>query len=367
VIQCLFWEHPDNSAERNPTMTIRAIDKSSDAAQAAIPSFMISADSHAPEAEKLWKSLPSNILERIPLKRVLGARPEGCKDAKSRLADMDRDGVTAEVLFPDSGLVVFGLDPDVQGTAFPRYNDWLAEYCATSPKRLFGVTALSVYDIDKAIKEMQRGHDMGLYGGLLWEVPDPKLPFHSPHYEKLWAAAEELGTPIALHILTGYSYAKNRTRGFEHIRGSVNTKTYDTTNSLYDIIWSGVFDRYPKLKLALVESEIGWLPFILQQWDYYYHRFSQPGPQQVDIRIKRPPSEIFNEHIYATFMDDYVGSRALSFWGQKNCMWSSDYPHGNMTWPESRSFAARQIGDLPQNVQAQLLSQNVIDLFKLKI
>jgi predicted TIM-barrel fold metal-dependent hydrolase len=136
-------------------------------------------------------------------------------------------------------------------------------------------------------------------------------------------------------------------------------------NTLYDFIWSGIFDRHPKLKIVLVEGEIGWLPFTLQQWDYYFKRFSKPGPQHHEFAIKRLPSEIFRDHVYCTFMDDYVGSRLLSVWGQDNCMWSSDYPHGNTTWPQSREFIARQIGDLPEETQTRVLSSNVIDLYGL--
>ena len=79
------------------------------------------------------------------------------------------------------------------------------------------------------------------------------------------------------------------------------------------------------------------------------------------------PSEIFNEHVYATFMDDYVGAQLLKFWGDKNCMWSSDYPHPNMTWPNSRAFLGRQIGDLDPEKQKRMLSQNCIDLYGLKL
>ena len=83
--------------------------------------------------------------------------------------------------------------------------------------------------------------------------------------------------------------------------------------------------------------------------------------------ISRLPSEIFEDHMYLTFMDDAVGGHALEFWGDRNCMWSSDYPHPNMTWPNSRAFIARQIGDLDPEKQKRVLSQNVIDLYGLDI
>ena len=336
----------------------------------SLPSLIVSADSHVDEPITLWDSMPANLREQLPqlMSYPPDKRPQGGLDPKQRLIDMDRDGVAAEVLYPTVTLRAFATKKEVQEPAFRLYNDWLAEYCATSPKRLFGVPCLAVYDIDVAIKELHRCLDMGLIGGLIWQVPHPDLPILSGHYEKLWAAAAEAGAVMNFHILSGFNYKVGPTaKGMEKIRGSVNIKTQDAVTTVYDLIWSGVFNRHPKLKVEIVESEIGWLPFVLQQWDYYYKRFSKPGPAQEKFEIDRLPSEIFTEHFYATFMDDFVGAQALKYWGDKNCMWSSDYPHANMTWPNSRTFLAKQIGDLDPARQKSLLSQNVIDLYKLKL
>ena len=348
----------------------RSIDDKSKALAKDLPGVLVSADSHAQEPPSLVDDLPSKFKDRIPPRHGIFKRPEGSSscDPKLRVRDMDLDKVTAEVLYPDRGLGFFHLDQDVQEAIFPRYNDWLADFCKAQPKRLFGITAVSAFDIDKAIEEMQRGHDLGLHGALIWEVPHPSLPYTSTHYEKLYAAAVELDTPIHVHILTGYSYHMKRTTGVENMRGCVNTKTHDTMTTLFDFIWTGVFERHPKLKLQLVESEIGWLPFVLQQWDYYYGRFTKPGQSAMQkFAITRKPSEIFNEHFYATFMDDAAGAHMLKVWGEKNCMWSSDYPHANMTWPNSRAFLAKQMAGMEPARIKRFVSQNVIDLYKLKL
>ena len=348
-------------------MSARDIDAKSRADASKIPTFLISADGHVDEPVNMFDGLPQGIRERIKRPAIMREdRPKGGTDPLLRLKDMDLDGVTAEVLYPTFVLGLFSAEPEVQEAGFRVYNDWLANYCKQAPKRLFGVPCLAVYDIDKAIKEMERCADLGLLGGLIWQVPDPKLPLTSPHYEKLWAAAAEMGTVINLHILTGFNYKRAQLIGMEKIRGSVNIKTADAVTCVFDMIWSGVFERHPKLKVEIVESEIGWMPFYIQQWDYYYKRNMKHGGAE-DFLINRLPSEIFNEHVYATFMDDYVGGQALKYWGDKNIMWSSDYPHPNMTWPNSRAFLARQIGDLDPVRQKRVLSQNVIDLYKLKL
>ena len=333
-----------------------------------VPQFIISADSHVDEPPDMFDQLPSEIRDKIKRPQImLENRPKGGIDPKVRIEHMELDGLAAEVLYPTYSLGLFSAEQDVQEATFRVYNDWIADFCKTAPGRLFAVPCLAVYDIDVAIKEMQRCADMGLLGGLVWQVPHPDLPLTSDHYEKLWAAAVELGRPLHFHILTGFNYFRFKREGLERVRGSVNTKTYDIFNTVYDIIFSGVFERHPKLQVVIVEGEIGWAPFVLQQWDYYYRRNIKPGHPNTDFAIKRLPSEIFEDHMYLTFMDDAVGGQALNFWGDRNCMWSSDYPHPNMTWPNSRAFIARQIGNLDPEKQKRVLSQNVIDLYGLDI
>ena len=126
--------------------------------------------------------------------------------------------------------------------------------------------------------------------------------------------------PVNLHILSGHGYSKRRaldrgTRrhsGVEIARTSVNEKLEQSMDSLYDLIFSGVLERHPKLKVVLVENEIGWIPFLLEQWDYYYKRHS---PNREGIQIKKLPSEYFHGQIYTTFFNDAVGGHMLSWWG----------------------------------------------------
>ncbi len=333
-----------------------------------VPEFIVSCDGHMDEPPDMFDELPKEIRDSINRPKImLDTRPKGGFDPKVRIEDMDLDGVAAEVLYPTFTLGLFSQEQREQEAGFRVYNDWVADFCKHSPKRLFAIPCLAVYDIDVAIKEMQRCADMGMLGGLVWQVPPEGMELTSPHYEKLWAAAAELGQPLHFHILTGFNYFRFKRGGLDKVRGSVNTKTHEIITTVYDIIFSGVFERHPKLKVAIVEAEIGWAPFVLQQWDYYYKRFTKPGHPENEFLISRLPSEIFEDHMYLTFMDDAVGGGLLQNWGDRNCMWSSDYPHANMTWPNSRAFIARQVGDLSPEKQKRVLSQNCIDLYGLKL
>ena len=176
--------------------------------------------------------------------------------------------------------------------------------------------------------------------------------------------------PVNLHILSGHGYSKRRALAvepdpvIEAERSSVNEKLMQSMDALYDIIFSGVLERYPRLKVVLVESEIGWIPFLLEQWDYYYKRH---GVDREGLPIKKAPSEYFHDQIYTTFFNDAVGGHMLSWWGQDNCMWSNDYPHGNSTWPSSHEIVARDMGDLPAEKRAKLLRENVSKLYGIAI
>ena len=133
----------------------------------------------------------------------------GGSDPSKRITEMETDGVSAEVLFPTYLLPHFAMDDaKLQQVSFRAYNDWVMDYCAVAPNRLVGVAAISMYDIDEAIKELERGAKAGFKGSLIWQAPHADLPFRSDHYEKFWAASEDLQMPVHLHILTGHGYSQ---------------------------------------------------------------------------------------------------------------------------------------------------------------
>jgi predicted TIM-barrel fold metal-dependent hydrolase len=252
--------------------------------------------------------------------------------------------------------------------SFRAYNDWLIDYCSASPKRLIGLAAISVYNIDEAVKELERCAKAGLKGAIIWQAPHPDLPFKSDHYNKFWSAAQDMHLPVHLHILTGHGYHKetvfgNKRAGVEHYRGSVNLKLKEIIDAFFELIFYGVLERYPKLKFVSVENEIGWMPFMLQQWDYYYNRFKGVNPPP----ITNNPSEYFARQIYGTFFRDTVAGHSFEWWGQDNCMWSNDYPHGNSTWPESRKYIDRDLGHLPPETRKKLVYTNVTKLYNMDI
>ena len=366
---------------------------------------LISADSHVLELPDLWeKPLAKTFGERAPRvyydeKReswmfgstevaaqavgglfMAGHRPEelaevrkagfaaarqGGWDPVQRVKDMDIDSVSAEVLYPSMGLGLFCIqDSALQEGCFRVYNDWLMDYCRGASERLVGVALISVYDINHAIKELERCKKEGLCGAMIWQVPHQNLPFTSNHYEHLWAAAENLAMPVHLHILTGFggSMQRQTLAGIERCRRGVS-QTEEISNALFDIIFSGVLERHPRLNVVSVENEIGWIPFWIGQCDKAFERHRSA----VTLPINKRPSEYLQRQIYATFFNDHVGGHLFSWWGEDNCMWSNDYPHQNSTWPHSRDIIARDMGELPAEKREKLVRSNVARLYGLKM
>lgn len=329
--------------------------------------YLISSDSHVIEPRDLWATrLPKDLRDLAPSLPTRREDKPGATDPKDRLAVMKEDTVSMEVLFPTYALLQYGIeDRSLQEACFRVYNDWIAEYCDATRGRLVGIPCISTYDIDHAIKELERCKLLGLKGAQTWHIPPAGIEYTTDHYERLWAAAAEMDMPINLHILTGFSYTKNaRPKGVEHYRGSVELKLNDAIRILFDFIFYGVLDRHPKMKLVLVEFEIGWLPWLLQQWDYYANRFHEVNP----VPIKHKPSEYFNQQIFASFINDSVGTTMIkSGWGVDNCMWSNDFPHGNTSWPNSREVIARDLNGISGDIRKKLLYKNVADLYQLEL
>jgi len=367
--------------------------------------LIISADSHVIEVPDLWeKGMPLSFRDRapkaffdekrdawmfgspeVPVQAVGGlfmagqrpdqiesfrragfsvARPGGW-DPIVRMNDMEQDGVSAEVLYPSLGLGLYCIeDADFQEALFRTYNDWLIDYCQKVPDRLYGIALISMYNIDHAIAEMERCKKQGIVGTMIWQVPDAKLPFTAEHYERFWAASQDMELPIHLHILTGFGASMKRqtSHGIDRYRIGVN-QTREIEDALFDVIYSGVLERYPKLKIVSVENEVGWMPFWLGQCDkgFRRHRHAEKLP------IDKLPSEYFKRQVYATFFNDHVGGQLFSWWGADNCMWSNDYPHQNSTWPNSRDVINRDMSHLAAQDRAKLLNANVIKLYNLKV
>ena len=185
---------------------------------------------------------------------------------------MALDGVAGEVLYPSQGLFYFRLaDGLLMSAIFRAYNDWLAEFCRADPARLKGIAMINLDDVADGIGELERAARLGLAGAMITEYPLEHRRYDQPEYEPFWAAAASLGLPISLHTATR---RQGKIRGFgeQTLRdaSSRSTKAFYPALSMCDLIFSGVFERHPRLTLAIVEFELAWAPHVLSAMDYTY-------------------------------------------------------------------------------------------------
>lgn len=331
---------------------------------------LFSADSHVIEEPSLWAEiLPDDY---FGVHRFY--ERDGRVDPVARLDEMRADGVDGEVLYPSLALRLFSLeDPALQELAFARYNSWMIDFCKVNPTVLIGAGLISMYDIDHAKAELERCARGGLRGCVIWQSPHPDLPFTSAHYEPFWEAAATLNMPVSLHILTGFRYGSKESPSAIQPEGSigqivdayktsVTRKLLAVSDSLLEIMLSGALDRHQNLRFVVVENEIGWIPFLLDQLDYYCDRFRESRP--TDLLLK--PSEYFGQQVFSTFFRDPIGSKILGWWpGASGCMWSSDYPHANSTWPNSRQVVQENLGYLDEETFQSVIRGTALKLYSL--
>lgn len=330
----------------------------------------ISGDSHVSEPPDLWqKEMPIKYRDRaLRFPRVEYGRHNhsraGGWDPKERLKDMAADGISAEVLYPTLAKGLFEqfffepVDLPLGQAGEKVYNDWMMDFCKEAPDRLWGQAFIGLWDIDYAIKEMQRAKDGGLKGVATWIAPPDELPFTGDHYERFWSAAEEMDMPIGWHINTGFgAYV---TRSDEDRFGVITRQAYGhkvvAMKAVAEMILSGVLHRHPRLKIVLSEFEVGWIPFYLEDLDRKLGRGRGIG-------LELLPSEYFSRQVYSTFMQDGVGGFLLQRWGADNFVYANDYPHGGGIWPYTDDTIELTLSDLPSETRRKALGETLARVY----
>jgi predicted TIM-barrel fold metal-dependent hydrolase len=289
--------------------------------------------------------------------------PRGGYDPQQHLADMRLDGVAGEVLYPSQGLFYFRVaDTPLMSAIFRAYNDWLADFCATDPSRLKGIAMINLDDVQEGIRELERAARLGLAGGMITEYPLEHRRYDQPEYEPFWAAAEALGMPLSLHTATRRQ-GKIRGAGEKTLRdaSSRSTKAFYPALSMCDMIFSGVFERYPRLTLAIVEFELSWAPHILTSMDYTYRE--RTGEAIYRFKDGMRPSDFFHRNVVLSFQEDAIGIRLRDTIGVDNMMWGSDYPHSESTFPQSRKILAEILSGVPEDEQARIVGGNTARVY----
>lgn len=297
---------------------------------------------------------------------------EGSEVSLQRIADQDMDGVDAEVIFPNGPALLMWASGDNEfvGAQCQVWNDWAWDVCGPYSQRCSPAAALATADIEGAIREVERVAKKGYRiltlpcKPIFGEHDVAHINYNLPVFDPLWAAIQDHDLSITYHVSTGKDPRAARGNGGAIINYVVHSLA-PTMEPIVSMCSSGVFERFPKLRVATIEADAGWVPWMMQKMDEAYrkHHF------WVRPKLKELPSQYYKNNCFASFGEDRAAIELLDSFGlQDNLMWANDYPHHEGSWPHSAEAIERTFNDgLTEQTRAKLLGLNAARAFRFEI
>jgi len=291
----------------------------------------------------------------------------GSYDPKERVKEQIEDNLDGEFFYNNPGVwaaVKAAKDKELIYHCFRAYNDWMAEFCAHDPSRLFPIGIIPSTGIDDAISELKRCLvDLNLKGVALESYPNGSLTDPAPEDDRFWALAQEIGKPVSLHLsirVPANAIAIVSGGNVAELRKITAAGAFPMV--CQKLILSGVFDRFPNVKFVGAETQSGWVPFYLERFDATYKRLARDQGLKLDLL----PSEYFQRNIYTTFLIDQVGVNNRYAIGVDRMMWMCDFPHSVSNWPIDVELAHAQLkaGGVPPEEWERLMWRTVADLYQ---
>ncbi len=277
-------------------------------------------------------------------------------DVPARLADLDSEGIWAELVFPSLGIWAFNIrDPKLAVAGSQATNDWAASIQNQSP-RIVATASLPLLEVNDTIAEIHRATDLGFKAGFLPVRPSADGPgWAHDQWDPVWDAFAETGMVVTFHIGTEPHTPDQRTGVYHTGRGGAIMNYTETTfggqRAICQMVASGALDKRPTLKVMVSEGGSGWIPFIADRLDEAYRQHSAA----VRPKLTRPPGEILFEQVYASFQHDYRSSViAMTGAGYRNTVWGSDYPHFEGTFGHTQKTLHELFDDVPADVSHRM-------------
>ena len=268
---------------------------------------------------------------------------------------MDLDGIDAAFLYPSTGLFAGAVHgPELAGAMCRAYNRWLADYCKPYRDRMFGMAMLPMQSIDHAIAEMRFARcDLGFHGGFIRPNFYNNRMLHDPAYDPLWSAAEDLDFSIGIHEggksgMPTVGIDRFEGRGAQHII----SHTMEMMLACMSMIWRGVCERHPKLRVGFLESGGGWIAPWLDRMDRH---FDDQGFN--DSGLKTRPSDLFRRNCWISFEPVEGSLRVLAeYIGPHKILWATDYPHPDGFFPGAPAMVRERLKGTSPETQHQVMA-----------
>lgn len=348
---------------------------------------IISADSHMLEADCWIDRFPDHLKDKAPRMQFVDGRWDltiggrsmtpadvarglceamectpGLTNIEARLADLDVEGVEKELIFPQRlfGLLMFH-EIEHRREVFEAYNAHIAETCAKARGRLFPVMVPTYWDPQDAARSVDLCKSLGARCLLIPIRPGKfddgdLINYNDPRMDPLWAAIEASGLPLAFHIGEAIPTAAPGAAGT-----MVLTQMQGFRHSWGQLVFGGVFDRFPAMKVVFVEGGLTWVASMLHDADMICNSFLNA----MNPKLKHPPSWYWRNNCYATFMTDPSGLELLDRIGADRVMWSSDYPHQESTFGYTRSAIEAVFRATSVEKAQMILGKTALDLFNM--
>jgi predicted TIM-barrel fold metal-dependent hydrolase len=361
---------------------------------------VVDADAHIDPPYDMWKDyLPAHLVEhaprieegeecdfvvfegnRRPVRMINNQAGRAGKDFKmvgklseqraawqpeTRLADMDTDGIDSAILFGGGPLGTFNSELYI--ASFEAYNRWVMDFCSADRRRLVPIGYVPMRDIDETIGHIRTLAKMGFrainipafpqnpdgwstsagvkaisagQGSALTGDPKGKLQYYLPEFDKLWAAFSELGLVTTIHL--GARVPRFGEKQF--FLADMPMSKLAMAEPIAIAIFNGIFQRFPDLRFASVESGVGWFAWFTE----YLDRTWEKQRFWTESTLTNPPSFYMDRNVFGSFIQDRPGILCRDLPGAKNIMWSSDYPHSETTFPRSREVILRDFKGVPE-------------------
>ena len=303
-------------------------------------------------------------------------------DSDRRVAELEADGIVAEVLFPNtippffpSGALVAPApthdEYEHRWAGLQAHNRWLADFCERTPGRRAGIAQILLNDVDDACAEIRFVKEAGLLGGILLPGVPPNhqiAPLWSDVYEPVWSLCEELDVVVNHHSGGGLPVFDTSDPAARAVM-LVEIPIY-AHRALWALIFAGVFERHPRLKFVLTEQGTGWVPGTLANLDWFAKRMRIPTAAEYQFggaaveKLSLTPSEYFRRNCFvgASFLRP-VESELRHDVGIDRIMWGSDYPHSEGSYPYSREALRAAFAHAPEPEVRTMLGTTAADVY----
>ncbi|HVM65326.1 MAG TPA: amidohydrolase family protein [Acidimicrobiales bacterium] len=288
-------------------------------------------------------------------------------DPSERIKVLDAEGIDVSVLYPGLGLALGGIrDPELAVASCRVYNEWIASYAAADPTRLVGVGAVPLQDPEAAVDEVQRIVDLGLRAGFTRPNPSAGRPLHDRTFDRVYAAMAEARLPLAFHPagLPDVDGAAVQMGGLM-APGTHHALIlfFDDYLTLSNLVYGGVLERHPELKVAVLECGGGWIGHWIDRLDEFYESYEWT----VEPRLSMRPSDYFRRQCVVSFdPGEHTAPLLHGFAGEGTFIWASDFPHSDAKYPGVVEELLERTADMEPGARAKLVGGNAVRLYGLE-